>query len=176
MQAAHAKGRGAICGWEANGGFLTGSDIHRGGRILTALPTRDAILPILGVLFAAQEEGLRLGDLFDRLPKRFSRAALLKQFPRPLALQIVERFSAAPLEALERFFPGFGAVDRLDLTDGLRIIFRSGEVAHLRPSGNADEFRIYAVADTQARADEIAAMGVAEPGGILRSLEKSAKT
>ena len=43
----------------------------------------------------------------------------------------------------------------------------------LRPSGNADELRIYAVADTEERADAIAAMGVAEPDGILRRMERA---
>ncbi|HEX5413908.1 MAG TPA: hypothetical protein VFZ27_18850 [Terriglobia bacterium] len=77
---------------------------------------------------------------------------------------------------LESFFTpqlGFGTITRLNYIDGVRIIFSNGDVAHLRASGNADEFRIYAVADTQARADSIAKMGVAEPGGILRLLEKS---
>jgi phosphomannomutase len=54
----------------------------------------------------------------------------------------------------------------------VRIWFSNGDVAHLRPSGNADELRIYAVADTPARAEEIVAMGIAEPDGILRSLER----
>jgi len=79
------------------------------------------------------------------------------------------------LETLGRFFraeDGFGAVERLDSTDGLRIWFSNGDIAHLRPSGNADEFRIYAVADTQERADAIAALGVREPDGILRRLER----
>jgi phosphomannomutase len=66
---------------------------------------------------------------------------------------------------------GFGRITRLDYTDGVRIQFDNGDVAHVRPSGNADELRIYAVADTQARADEITRMGVAEPDGILRRLE-----
>jgi len=38
-------------------------------------------------------------------------------------------------------------------TDGVRVLFDNGDVAHVRPSGNADELRIYTVADTQARAD-----------------------
>ena len=46
-------------------------------------------------------------------------------------------------------------------------------MAHVRPSGNADELRIYAVADAQARADAITAAGVAEPDGILRRMEKA---
>jgi phosphomannomutase len=69
---------------------------------------------------------------------------------------------------------GFGAVTRVDRTDGVRILFDNGDVAHVRPSGNADELRIYAVADTQARADAIVAMGIAEPDGILRRLERAA--
>ena len=181
MEAALAKGKERVCGWEPNGGFLTGSPISRNGAILSPLLTRDAGLPILGVLFAAEQSGVSLIDLFARLPRRFSRAALLKQFPRATALKIVGRFSP-PADAQEikkdlaQFFTpalGFAAIDRLDYTDGVRILFANGEVAHVRPSGNADELRIYAVADTQDRADAMAAMGIEEPGGILRSMEKA---
>ena len=181
MEAALAKGKKRVCGWEPNGGFLTGSPFSRNGAILSPLLTRDAGLPILGVLFAAEQSGLSLIDLFSRLPKRFSRAALLKQFPRATALKIVGRFSP-PAEAQEikkdlaQFFTpalGFAAIDRLDYTDGVRILFANGEVAHVRPSGNADELRIYAVADTQSRADAMAAKGIEEPGGILRNMEKA---
>ena len=154
--------------------------------VLKALLTRDSVLPILALLFAAAESGLSLVDRFARLPKRFSRAALLKQFPRAVASKIVARFSPlshAPQEAeladirnlLEKFFTremGFRTITHVDYTDGIRILFDNGDVAHVRPSGNADELRIYAVADTQNRADAIVAMGVAEPDGILRSMEK----
>jgi phosphomannomutase len=187
MEAALAKGKERVCGWEPNGGFLTGSPIARNGAILQPLLTRDAGLPILGVLFAAEQNALSLVDLFARLPKRFSRAALLKQFPRATALKIVARFSppvgespaaagAAIKKDLALFFTpamGFANISHVDYTDGVRILFANGEVAHVRPSGNADELRIYAVADTQSRADAIAAMGVAEPGGILRMMEKA---
>jgi phosphomannomutase len=181
MEAALAKGKKRVCGWEPNGGFLTGSPISRNGAVLSPLLTRDAGLPILGVLFAAEQSALSLIDLFSRLPRRFSRAALLKQFPRATALKIVGRFSP-PADAdeikkdLAQFFTpalGFAGIDRLDYTDGVRILFTNGEVAHVRPSGNADELRIYAVADTQSRADAMAAMGIEEPGGILRSMEKA---
>ena len=173
MEKARAKGRRVVCGWEANGGFLTGSDIRRNGAVLSALPTRDAFLPILCVLFAAGERGVPVTDLFARLPQRFSRAALIKEFPRATSLKLVEKYAHGDPHRLESFFTrvaGFDAVERIDATDGVRIIFRNGEVAHFRPSGNADELRIYAVADTQERADAIAAMGVAEPGGILRKM------
>jgi phosphomannomutase len=173
MQEARRKGKRRVCGWEANGGFLTGSDIERNGATLPALPTRDAILPILATLFAAAEKQVSLVDLFAQLPKRFSRAALLEKFPRATSLKIVEYLASCDLA---RFFTpalGFGTVRHIDYTDGVRVIFENGDVAHVRPSGNADDLRIYAVADTQSRADAIAAAGVAEPDGILRRLERA---
>jgi phosphomannomutase len=214
MERALAKGCKRVCGWEANGGFLTGSDIDRNGRTLKALPTRDAVLPLLGALFASREKRMTLVELFGTLPRRFSRAALLKNFPRSVGAQIVARFSPADdrienvvfeqaghllmdpagnkIDAppslkksvesiranLQRFFTpdyGFGPIARLNYTDGVRITFESGEVAHMRPSGNADELRIYAVADSLARAEAITAFGIAEPNGILRSLERFVK-
>jgi len=193
MQQAVAAGRKAVCGWEANGGFLLGSTLTRDGRTLRELPTRDAFLPILGVLFCAAEKGKSVCALFDELPRRFSRAALLKNFPRLVSDKIVRRFSPAECGVREivfarttdpgqlkiradigKFFSpalGFGTAEKVDVTDGVRIYFSNGDVAHVRPSGNADELRIYAVADTQMRADAIAQAGVTEPNGILRRLE-----
>ncbi len=212
MEKARVKGCKVVCGWEANGGFLTGSDIAYGGRLLRALPTRDAMLPILGVLFSMVEQSVPLATLFDRLPQRFSRAALLKKFPRPVSLRIMARFSPADADTRDILFEkgraillddtqrelsapgprtqaamalrddlavffqaaaGFGDITRLNYTDGVRVYFSNGDVAHFRPSGNADELRIYAVADTLARAEAIVKLGVAEPDGILRRLEKA---
>ena len=179
MERARARGRRAVCGWEANGGFLLGSDLQRAGRVLRALPTRDAMLPILAVLFAATEKGLPLAALFAGLPRRFSRAALLRNFPRPVSLNILQQFSPDNPQIrarLAEFFTpalGFGAISRIDYTDGVRVSFDNGDVAHVRPSGNADELRSYAGADTQARADAIARLGVAEPDGILRRMERA---
>jgi phosphomannomutase len=211
MDKARAKGRTRICGWEANGGFLLGSQLERNIRLLKPLPTRDAMLPILCVLFSMQQSGLTMSQVFDRLPRRFSKAALLKKFPRTVSHKIVDRFSpldkqvqeiqfqrgstlfvnadqqpvavsqedrrhadTARLELASLFSEedGFGTITKLNFTDGVRINFSNHDVAHVRPSGNADELRIYAVADQQERANAITALGVAEPEGILRRLEK----
>jgi len=211
MERARRKGRRAVCGWEANGGFLTGSAITRAGRTLSPLPTRDALLPLLAVLAAARERGCGVAGLFARLPQRRSRAALIRDFPRPASAAMMRRFSPTdervreaafdPLsltgeeggivapspsaaselgrirEELQRLFTpelGFSPVAGINWIDGVRVLFASGEVAHVRPSGNADELRIYAVADDQARADAIARAGVAEPDGILRRMERMA--
>jgi phosphomannomutase len=164
-----------VCGWEANGGFLTGSDIERDGRRLAALPTRDAFLPILCVLSTMAQSQRRMSEVFGALPRRFSRAALLRKFPRAASLKIVAALTESATHIPKFFTPanGFSAVARVDTIDGVRIYFANGDVAHVRPSGNADELRIYAVADSQVRADEITRLGVAEPDGILRQLERA---
>ncbi len=185
MDAALAKGRRTVCGWEANGGFLLASDVERHGHRITALATRDAFLPILAVLFAAAERGSGIAELFRELPRRFSKAGLLKEFPRAAGLAVVARLTptirgdadehARIATDLARVFTrarGFTSVARLDYTDGVRIIFSNNDVAHIRPSGNADELRIYAAADTAARAEAIVQEGIREPDGILRSLQR----
>jgi phosphomannomutase len=187
MLAASDRGCQRVVGWEANGGFLTGSVIEKESRTLTALPTRDAMLPIIAVLAEAASRGVSLQALFATLPPRYSRAALIKNFPRNRSQAILEGLripdaSETPGESLAAwreliaayFRPcdGFARATLADTTDGIRIFFESGEVAHLRPSGNADELRIYAVADSQDRADAIASLGVSEPDGILRILER----
>ena len=55
----------------------------------------------------------------------------------------------------DMFSDRFGKVSGLDQTDGLRMSFGSGEVVHLRPSGNAPELRCYTEADSDARAVEM---------------------
>lgn len=211
MQQALARGRRRVCGWEANGGFLTGSDIEcdGDGRVLAALPTRDAMLPLLCALFAARQRRVSVSGLFAMLPGRFSRASLIRDFPRSTSLAIIERFSPSttgiqevtynnlditaydtdrnpvPMpqpqtdhldqirQRLQTVFSadaGFAPISRINYTDGIRMSFANGDVAHIRPSGNADELRVYAVADEQGRADGIAARGVAEDG-LLRRLE-----
>lgn len=194
MEQARARGCRRVVGFEANGGFLTGSDLALGQGQLLALPTRDAVLPILAVLSKARQLNVSLSTLFDRLPHRFSRAGLLKRFPRVRAWAILEALSpkleqiaasggpidrpqihSKVLQRLDHYFgpsTGFALLRAIDLTDGLRLLFENGEVLHLRPSGNADEFRVYAVADSQPRADALVAMSLEEPLGLLRRLEQ----
>jgi phosphomannomutase len=77
---------------------------------------------------------------------------------------------------LARFFTptlGFDDIVRINVLDGVRVYFKCGDVAHVRPSGNAPQLRIYANSDTQARADRIVELGLHEPDGILRLMEKS---
>ncbi|MEN9727989.1 MAG: hypothetical protein RL434_2355 [Pseudomonadota bacterium] len=178
MLEARSRGCARVCGWEANGGFLTATDLHRGARVLRALPTRDAFLPLFSVLEQMKTRGMRMAELFEALPRRYSRAGLLREFPRARSYKILEACGegCVPSPPLESFFSnacGFGALVGRNYTDGLRLQFSNGDVAHIRPSGNAEELRLYAVADSQARADEIIRLGLAEPDGILHRLAEA---
>jgi phosphomannomutase len=202
-----------IVGWEANGGFLTGSDISLTAGMLVALPTRDATLPILANLCAAAEQRIGLATLWDRLPARFGRAGLIDNVPVEVSQAILARLiptgdafeaefddsgrvfdrsrpNAAPTPlaqpasadwqqsraTLTRFFTpalGFDDIVRINVLDGVRVYFRNGDIAHVRPSGNAPQLRIYANSDSQARADQIVELGLREPDGILHQLERA---
>lgn len=53
------------------------------------------MLPILCVLFSAKERSLSLAQLFDRLPRRFTKAGLLDNFPKEKAQTFLRSFCAA---------------------------------------------------------------------------------
>ena len=184
MQTAVAQGKNLVCGWEANGGFLLGSAVTGKHGILRPLATRDAFLPLLAVLSAAAERGAPVAGLFDALPARFGQAGLLRDFPRNTGMGIVRELNPATshrfhhsneiaglLNGIFTAENGFSPIASVDYTDGVRIYFTNGDIAHIRPSGNADELRVYAVADSPDRASAIVALGIAEPAGLLRQLE-----
>jgi phosphomannomutase len=154
------RGHSPVVGYEANGGFLTASDIQRDGGILTALPTRDALLVAVTILHAARARGVPVSALAADLPQRFTASDRIKDFPTELSQARLAELSSGDIardeEALNQVFAGsFGPVAEMDNTDGLRVTFSSGEIAHLRPSGNAPELRAYTEADTAERAVEM---------------------
>jgi phosphomannomutase len=159
IEAASAGAR-RVVGYEANGGFLLQSDVERGGRRLRALPTRDAVIVILSILLLARQQDRRVSELASSLPARFTASARLKEFPTAKSQEILARFNsgndAADRAALAQVLGEVcGQVACIDRIDGLRVTFANNEIVHLRPSGNAPEFRCYAEADTHARAQEL---------------------
>jgi phosphomannomutase len=156
MDRALADGRGPVAGYEANGGFLLASPLEAGGRHLAALPTRDAIIVQLAILLEARARNTTVSGLVAGLPARFTWSDRLKEFPTAASNHRLARLREGGTGAIEAVFGGlFGPVAGTDDTDGLRITFDSGEVVHLRPSGNAPEFRCYNEADSEARAREM---------------------
>lgn len=156
MNAALAAGGTRVCGYEANGGFLLGSDIAQDGKVLSALPTRDAVLPILAALVASRQAG-GLTALEAALPARVTYSDRVQAFPpedsQRLFTHLQDGDAAARDARLAGYFAGpHGGLAGVDLTDGIRMTMADGVVVHLRGSGNAPELRCYTEAGDAAAA------------------------
>lgn len=217
MQKSRNSGYQRIAAWEANGGFLTGSELSVNAGQLSALPTRDAMLPIICVLHACVQNKQSLAEMVDDLPAWYGKAGLLDDFPRQASSTILEALTPSDPEVttiqfdsdqvilcdnnnkiivqypvncsqaaqllrskqlLESVFcrqHGFGELLKINYLDGIRCYFDNDDIAHIRPSGNAPQLRIYACARTRKRVDEIVALGIEEPAGLLTQLAERTK-
>lgn len=148
------SGSKGVVGYEANGGFLTNSTFAPFDKELRALPTRDAVLPVLSIILLVIRERKPISKLQAELPQRFTASDRIQDFPTEESAGILEKFDT--IAGIEDAFVGvFGKVNEVDRTDGLRVTFESQEVLHMRPSGNAPEFRCYNEADSEERVLEM---------------------
>ena len=141
-----AKHHSSVAGFEANGGYLLGSDVEVNNKVLRALPTRDAVLPALMLLSFAKQQNTSIKELVAALPERFNHSDRIQNFATDKSLKILEQGQENPEELLDRLGVKNVSVSNLDLTDGLRMSLSDSTIIHLRPSGNAPEFRCYAEA------------------------------
>lgn len=144
-----------VVGYEANGGFLLGSDVVHHSRFMAALPTRDAILPILALLCLAGERNCKLSQLARDLPARFTASDRLQNFATLESQALLARLLESTDLLNSTLAPQSGDVISIDQTDGLRVTFNSGDIVHLRPSGNAPELRCYAESASPERAQAL---------------------
>jgi len=203
-----------VIGFERNGGFLTQTDIPlKNGKVLRALPTRDALLPLLCAFaiaakekrtiselvaerFSAEFESYSWSGLVDNATNETEYAAKwCEKYTAPLGQAIMRDFTPPKsVDAMEIIFDGdtvsyktFGGrtvtatpelvismkdirtrlkkyfndgivpanIVRINYIDGVRIYFGNGEIIHMRPSGNAPQWRIYAEAATLARTKDL---------------------
>lgn len=162
MMEAAKRGRKCVVGYEANGGFLLNSPVTRDGRVLRQLPTRDAVIVHIGLLLLARHEGRSLSQLVSTLPPRYTASGLLKNCPVEKSAGLLARFTTGD-DARDRaaIVGSFGTlvggaeVEAINRTDGVRITFANGEIIHLRPSGNAPEFRCYTEGSSETRTQEL---------------------
>ncbi len=158
MQKLSKQGHQVVVGYEANGGFLQQSAITYGGKVLSPLPTRDALLPIVALLLLGKHKGKTLSQVAAELPARFTASDRIKDYATERSQALLGKLTptantSEPHAELERFLGDLcGKVAAVDQTDGLRVTFDSQDVIHLRPSGNAPELRCYSEADTSDRA------------------------
>ena len=169
----------SVAGYEANGGFLLQTNLTRSfedgaTRTLPALPTSDALLPMIAVMVMVREQKMCVVDLLKKLPKRFTLSDRLKEFPtevskaklaeireKKLGTKLFGSLTAKPSKFKPKDGPApkpfHGEVVSIDETDGYRMEFDSGDIVHLRPSGNAPEFRCYVETEAKDRSAELLA-------------------
>lgn len=146
-----------VAGYEANGGFLLNTPVVLAGKQLTALPTRDAVIVPLCILLSAKQKSCRIAQLLQALPERHTYSDRIKEFPTQLSQSVLAQMHTGQLSddvaTFTRLFTDqLGQAVEFDYTDGVRVSLASGEIVHLRGSGNAPELRCYTEAATYSRA------------------------
>lgn len=152
-----AQGYRTVCEFEANGGFLLATPAHIEGRRIAPLPTRDAVLPMISVLAEARRRGVKLSALVAELPSRYTYRERLENYAISRSGALITRLrEGEPNAVLARLTDMLGELAGsavgLDEIDGLRATFESGDIIHLRPSGNAPELRCYTESASSERA------------------------
>ncbi|MGV8951285.1 MAG: phosphomannomutase [Cypionkella sp.] len=142
IETAITQGAGIVVGFEANGGTLLGTSARGASGDIAALPTRDAVLPLLSVLGLAAQQHVSLADLVASLPLRQALSDRLEHVPGELSGKLLGALRSDPAYAAEFFAPEH-SVERLVDIDGLQFWLVSGEMVHFRASGNAPELRCY---------------------------------
>tara|TARA_R110002126_G_scaffold98508_10_gene229299 strand:+ start:4195 stop:5598 length:1404 start_codon:yes stop_codon:yes gene_type:complete len=150
-----------VVGFEANGGTFVGAAISVQGQPLKALPTRDAVLPLLCTTALAVLRGVTVDQLVAELPLQIAMADRLQDVAASKSADFLTRLVEEDGFAAGVFEPH--GIASVSVTDGVQFHTASGDMVHFRASGNAPELRCY----VEGRTSEIArslldwAMGVA---------------
>lgn len=141
---------GKIAGYEANGGFLLGFEAQL-DKPLPALMTRDSLLPLVAMLYAACGAG-SVAARVGTEPPRFCASGRIEDVAMECSAALVKALTQDAAKRRGLLATAGEEEADTDLTDGLRIKCRSGQIVHLRPSGNAPELRVYVEADAEQEA------------------------
>jgi phosphomannomutase len=142
-----------VAGFEANGGFLLASELTLNGQKLPALPTRDAILPVISVL-STLGQGKSIAQQVAMLPQRYTAADRIQGVERSTSTKLIEQALNDAGALLTNVGLAHLSVTHIDQTDGLRLTLSDDSFLHLRPSGNAPELRCYVETDSPQSAQQ----------------------
>lgn len=156
--AAMETAQGAVIGFEANGGTFVGDHVSAAGKPLPALPTRDAVLPLLCVLALAAGKGISVDALVHTLPLQHALADRLQDVDMARSAAFLARLAGDADYAAALFAP-YG-IESLSQIDGLQFRTSAGDMVHFRASGNAPELRCYVEGATPDKARELLAWGM----------------
>lgn len=160
MNDAVAAGEKAVAGFEANGGTLTATPFSVNGHALTPLPTRDSLMPVLAVLALAAAQKRPLSAIAAGFALPAAASDRLENFPVETSAALMAELRSGA-NALAAFLAPIGVPATVSDIDGLRVTLETGDVVHLRPSGNAPEMRCYVEARDDAAAFRLLTAGLA---------------
>ena len=156
----------AVVGFEANGGTLVGD----GFAGLPALPTRDAVLPLLATLGLAARGNVRVSALVAELPLQCALASRIQDVPSEASSAFLGRLKDDQAYA-DAFFAPHG-IAGLSTIDGPQFRTQSGDMVHFRASGNAPELRCYVEGSTPQVAESLLTWAIrAAAKGVGRSAD-----
>lgn len=158
--AAMEAAAGRVVGYEANGGFLLGFEAQGPAGPLAPLMTRDCTLPILTVLYAGREGGITARVAQE--PPVITVADRLQEIDQATSHALLQTWQNSPTARTAFLAPLGKQEQRMDLTDGLRMIMTDGDVIHIRPSGNAPELRLYIETKDSVSAEKLLARTLAQ--------------
>jgi phosphomannomutase/phosphoglucomutase len=138
--------RGGDIGGEENGGVIFPDWLF----------CREGIMTAVKFIELLDRTGMKVSELDASLP-RYSQA---KQ-----RIECSDELKPKVLRALAKRFAG----QKLDRTDGLRVVFDDGWLL-LRPSGTEPIFRCFAEARSEERAKELASRGMKELRACIKKL------
>ncbi len=165
MAEAVRGGSPSVAGFESNGGFLLGTDADAGAGRIGALPTRDAVLPILAALAAARRAGTGLSELVADLDAGETASDRIADVPSAHSARLLARL--AEVDFRSAFLRPVGEALSVDLRDGVRIGLDGDRTIHFRASGNAPELRCYAEAGTSGEAVSLVRWGLREAADFI---------
>jgi phosphomannomutase len=102
------------------------------------------------------EQARPISQLTDNYPDRYTASDRIKDIPTDVSRQLIAdiKTSKAKQTELLSAIAQEGEVLEvvsIDETDGLRMTLNSGDIIHLRPSGNAPELRCYVESGDQVQ-------------------------
>ena len=160
IEDALGKGKSAIVGFEANGGFLTGTAFAPVHGEIRALPTATASCRSWRLFVSPKCAGQPLSAMADQFNMPSVASDRIQNYAqeRSGALMAHLRASDANLSA---FLAPVGTIKSHNDIDGLRMTLADDRIIHFRPSGNAPEMRCYVEAETDEAAAQLLAQGLA---------------
>lgn len=161
-------GSQAVMGFEANRGVMLASDFSLAGGTLSALATRDCVLPILAALHKSAGIEAPLSAVVAQYSLPITLAGRIENYP-PEKSSALMAYLRTSKSNIAQFFKQIGRVKATSELDGLRVTLGNGRILHIRPSGTAPELRCYVEASDQDSAEQHMAQSLSpSPIGLPR--------